>query len=92
MKIFSAVNKISVMKILTLSSNDFGAGANLCECQVLVMEGKLVNMPVYLIVSSRSVACNYIIKTELRHRRQTFNLLGDCLQLYRSSVVMETHQ
>ncbi len=57
------------------------AGAHLCMCQGQVKEGKLVNMPVYLIVSSRSVACNYIIMTETRHHRQTFNLLCHCLQV-----------
>lgn len=46
-----------------------------------VTEGELVNMPVYLIVSSYSVACNYIIMTETRHHRQTFNLLCHCLQV-----------
>lgn len=53
----------------------------MCECQGQVTEGKLVNMPVYLIVSSRSVACNYIIMTETGHHRQTFNLLCHCLQV-----------
>ena len=56
------------------------AGARLCECQGRVTEGKLVNMPVYLIVSSRSVACNYIM-TETGDHRQTFNLLCHCLQV-----------
>lgn len=36
----------------------------MCEHQGRVTGGQLVNMPVYLIVSSRSVACNYIIMTE----------------------------
>lgn len=37
-----------------------------------ITEGKLVNMPVYLVVSSHSVTCNYIIMTEGKHRRQEF--------------------
>lgn len=43
------------------------------ERQGQITEGKLVNMPVYLIVSSHSVTCNYIIMTEGKHR--SFNLL-----------------
>lgn len=62
-------------------SSSVVAGARVCECQGQVTEGKLVNMPVYLIVSSRSVACNYIIMTETGHHRQTFNLLCHCLQV-----------
>lgn len=53
----------------------------MCVCQGQVTERKLVNMPVYPIVSSCSVSCNYDIMTETKLRRQTFNLLCHCLQI-----------
>lgn len=46
-----------------------------------ITEGKLVNMPVYLIVSSHSVTCNYIIMAEGKNAAdESFNLLCRCLQ------------
>lgn len=46
-----------------------------------ITEGKLVNMPVYLIVSSHSVTCNYIIMAEGKNTAdESFNLLCRCLQ------------
>lgn len=46
-----------------------------------ITEGKLVNMPVYLIVSSHSVTCNYIIMAEGKNAAdESFDLLCRCLQ------------
>lgn len=47
-----------------------------------ITEGKLVNTPVYLIVSSRSVTCNYIIMAEGKNAAdESFNLLCRCLRV-----------
>lgn len=47
-----------------------------------ITEGKLVNTPVYLIVSSHSVTCNYIIMAEGKNTAdESFNLLCRCLRV-----------